>query len=72
MSVTSVEQLLTVDETMEHLRISRSKLHELVRDGELPAVKFGRRTLFRAAALQAFITAHEVRVEPVALKGKGR
>lgn len=71
MSLTSVETLLTVDEAMEHLRLSRSKLHELVRDGELSAVKFGRRTLFRAAALQSFINQHEVTNKAPALKGKG-
>lgn len=71
MSLASVEQLLTVEEVMDKLRISRSKLHQLVRSGELKAVRFGRRTLFRAAALQAFIEAHEVTVQPAALKGRG-
>lgn len=69
--MSNVEQLLTVEETMERLRLSRSKLHQLVRAGELRAVKFGRRTLFRAAALQAFIESHEVTVEPPGLKGRG-
>ena len=63
MSVTPLEKLLTVDEVLEHLRISRTKLHQLVRAGELLAVKFGRRTLFRAAAVQAFIEAAETRPE---------
>lgn len=63
MSISNLETLLTVEEALEHLRISRSKLHQLVRGGEIAAVKFGRRTLFRASALQRFIEAHESRGE---------
>jgi len=60
----SVEKLLTVDEVLEVLRISRSKLHELVRGGGLKAVKFGRRTLFRAASVAELVDAHEKRAAP--------
>lgn len=72
MSPTNVEELLEVDQALQKLHISRTKLHALVRAGELPAVKFGRRTLFRAASLQAFIEAHETRAKPAAEVKGGR
>jgi excisionase family DNA binding protein len=72
-TLTVVEQLLEVPEVLALLHISRSKLHEYVRDGELRAVKFGRRTLFRAQAIQAFIEAHETAaVIPATANIKGR
>ncbi len=64
--LTDVEKLLDVPQVLAILHISRSKLHEYVRDGELRAVKFGRRTLFRAQAVQAFIEAHETAAVPLA------
>lgn len=62
MSVTALnqlEKLLTVKEVLEHLRIGRSTLYELIRDGKLTAVKWNRKTYFRATTIQAFIQAHE-------------
>ena len=70
MSISSVENLLTVKEALAHLRISRTKLHQLVRCGELKAVKFGRKTLFRSSAIQAVIEAHEEVVEVATLVGR--
>lgn len=70
MMPTNVENLLTVEEAMTVLRISRSKLHQMVRDGELAAVKFGRRTLFRRAALDALISSHETTAQPARLVGR--
>lgn len=64
MTPTSVDNLLTVEEAMAVLRISRSKLHQMVRAGDLAAVKFGRRTLFRRAALDALISSHETVARP--------
>jgi excisionase family DNA binding protein len=64
MTVTALENLLTLAETAKLLRISRGKLHALVRAGELKAVKFGRRTLFRAASVAEFVDAHEKRATP--------
>lgn len=58
MTLASVEKLLTVNEVIEITRLSRSKLHQEVRAGELRAVKFGRRTLFRAQDVQAYIDRH--------------
>lgn len=72
MTPTPVDQLLTVEEAMSVLRISRSKLHQMVRGGELAAVKFGRRTLFRRAALDALISSHETVAQPARLVGEGK
>ena len=58
-NITQVETLLTVKEVMAHLRISRSALYELIRDGKLRTVKWNRKTFFRASTIQAFIEASE-------------
>jgi excisionase family DNA binding protein len=62
-----IEKLMTVTEALEALRISRSKLHQEVRSGQLKVVKIGRKTLFRASALQAYIEGHESRDEKAKL-----
>lgn len=67
----SVEHLLDVAQALETLHISRSQLHKYVRDGELRAVKFGRRTLFRANAIQAFIESHETKTERATANVRG-
>lgn len=56
--------LLTVDEVASALRLSRRTVYQMVRDGELVAVKFGRRTLFRQVAVDALIASHEQRAKP--------
>lgn len=67
MSISEIEKLMTVTEVMERLRIGRSTLHKLVRDGQLKVVKWNRKTLFRASTIQAFIEASEHAVEPAKL-----
>lgn len=69
--MSTVEHLLTVEDVLQRLRISRSKLHELVRAGEIRAVKVGRRALFREKSLAEFIEAHETRVAPASAKVRG-
>ena len=71
MTPTPVENLLTVDEALKYLRLSRSKLHQMVRRGELAAVKFGRRTLFTKAALDALIAAHTTVAKPATANVRG-
>jgi excisionase family DNA binding protein len=56
--------LLTVEEVAGALRLSRRTVYQMVRDGELVAVKFGRRTLFRQATIDALIVAHEQPARP--------
>ncbi|MEN6370423.1 MAG: helix-turn-helix domain-containing protein [Armatimonadota bacterium] len=51
-----MEELLTPKEVMEMLRIGRTTLHKLVREGKLPAVHIGYRTYrFRSKDVEAFI-----------------
>lgn len=62
--VKSMATLLTVEEACGVLRIGRSTLYELCAAGEIRHVKIGRRKLFRADALQDFISANESGVHP--------
>lgn len=51
-----VERLLySVPEVMERLSLSRSVIYELIRAGELHAVKVGRRRLISAKALDEYV-----------------
>ncbi|MBA8795953.1 excisionase family DNA binding protein [Friedmanniella endophytica] len=47
--------LYEVDEAAEALRLSRSRIYELIRSGQLESVKAGRRRLVPVAALQAYV-----------------
>lgn len=49
------DPLLDVPRTRRLLGVSRSSLFELLRTGQLPAVKLGRRTLVRTSDLRRFI-----------------
>lgn len=49
------DPLLDVPTTERLLGISRSSVFELLRAGQLPAVKLGRRTLVRTSDLRRFI-----------------
>lgn len=51
--------VLTVEETIDYLRSSRSTVYRMVRKGELKPVKLGVRTLFKRAELDALIGVSE-------------
>lgn len=51
----------TLAEVAAITRISRTVLFELIRKGELPIVKLGRRTLIRRAVIEEFLSTHERR-----------
>ena len=53
------QEYLTRQEVMALLKVSRSILDELVRQG-LPRVKFGRRVVFRRKDLDDFIQKHHL------------
>ena len=55
---TEAVQLLTVVDAAEHLRISRSKVYELLADGELPSVRIGRTRRIAMSALAEFVASH--------------
>jgi excisionase family DNA binding protein len=50
-----VKAAYAVGETLELLSIGRTSLYEAVKRGELKPVKFGKKTLFFAADLAAFL-----------------
>lgn len=54
-------QLLSLQQTRERLKISRTQVFRLLRDGQLKGVRVGTRTLVREADLAAFIE----QLEPV-------
>lgn len=54
--------LLTVDEAAEYLRVSRRQVYNLVRAGDLPAVRVGQRLRIRPDDVDAYL---EQRLEPV-------
>ncbi|MGW3287522.1 helix-turn-helix domain-containing protein [Streptomyces sp. NPDC001002] len=47
--------LLTVREAYMKLRISKWKLYDLLRSGQLEAVKIGRRTLIPLQSIEAYV-----------------
>ncbi len=49
---------LTVNEAVEASGISRTRLYQYMKDGELPVVKLGARTLIRPVDLEKFINDH--------------
>jgi excisionase family DNA binding protein len=51
--------LYGVEEAAAALRLSRSVLYELIRSGQLPTVKQGRRRLVPASALAVYVASLE-------------
>lgn len=49
------EMILTVPEAAGLLRLSRAFTYQLVAEGELPALRLGRRVLIPRSALERFI-----------------
>ncbi len=57
-----MDELLTVAEVAEMLRVSTMTVYRLIRTGELPAVRVGRNYRVRRADLDTYL--HEQLVEP--------
>lgn len=51
-------RLLTIQETADILRMHRSSISRMIRDGELPCVKIRSRKLVRLQDLHGFIDNH--------------
>src|SRR3954454_16319886 len=66
-AVHGIEALLSLDEVAQLLRISESGVYRLVRSGELPRVKVGKRTLFEPHEIRCFIASRR----DVAAENKG-
>ncbi len=58
------EPLLTVQEAITLLHISRSGLYRLIKRGELPTVHVGYSLRLRARDVQAFLRGHEQVIAP--------
>ena len=54
--------LLTVDEVLRWLRLGRTRTNELLRSGEIPSYKVGRRRLVRRGDVEAWLL--DQRYEP--------
>lgn len=55
------EGLLTVNETLNYLKIGRTTLYALVKEGRLKTVKIGKRTLFDKRDIDKFIEENKSR-----------
>jgi excisionase family DNA binding protein len=53
------ERLYTRKQACERLNCSLSTLERLIRRGEIPVVRMGRKILIRESALERWIEAHE-------------
>jgi len=51
------------------ISLSRSRVYELINEGEIPVIKVGSRTLISEADLNAFLDRHRVETAPVADNG---
>ena len=48
-------EILTIDELSAYLRISKTTLYKLVREGRIPSQKIGRRRRFRKRAIDRWL-----------------
>jgi putative molybdopterin biosynthesis protein len=49
------ERLMTIDEARDLLRLTRTRMYQLIRDGIIPSVRLGRGIRLVPAELRAFI-----------------
>ena len=46
----------SINDTARSLGLGRTKIYELIKSGELAAIKVGRRTLVKVDSVRAFVT----------------
>ena len=51
-------QLLTIRDVMNITKLGRTKVYELLRDGELPCIRLGRSVRIRQDDLEAWLDRH--------------
>ena len=58
--------LMTIKEVTEYLRVSKATVFRLMRNGELPSIKFSAKkfTRIKRSDLEAFIERHSIKKEP--------
>ncbi len=52
---TQMAENISINDAVRTFGIGRTKLYELIRNGDIEAVKLGRRTLIRTASAREFI-----------------
>jgi excisionase family DNA binding protein len=52
-------ELLTVEETAAVLRTGPRRVRDMIDDGELPTIRYGRRIMIRRSAIAAWLAAQE-------------
>lgn len=57
--------LLTVRDVQELTQLGRTKVYELMRDGQLPYLRIGRSVRIRREALDAWLKELELELQPV-------
>ena len=55
---TEQPELMTVDETIRVLRLGRTRVNEILRSGDLPSYKLGRRRLVRRHDIEEWLERH--------------
>ena len=65
-----IEKLLTVQDLMDTLRISRPTLYRMLKAGRLKPVRIGKRTLFDPADIRGLIEEAKTGGKPRASQGK--
>jgi excisionase family DNA binding protein len=66
----TLQKLLTVEEVMQVLRISRPTLYRMLRAAKLEPVKIGKRTLFEMTDIRALIDRSKHGINQVVEEGK--
>jgi len=51
--------LLTLKEAMAILRVGRTKIYRLLRSGEIPAIKIGKKWKIKGSELEKYINDHK-------------
>ena len=55
------EEILTLDELSEYLKIARSTIYKLCQEGKIPGQKVGRRWRFRKEVIDRWLEADDSR-----------
>ena len=61
-----MDDILTLEEAMAYLKIGRSTLLKLTREGEIPARKVGRAWRYTKENLQAYVSGELPQLQPAA------
>ncbi len=54
---------MTVKEALDYLKIGRTKLYALLKEGKIRTVKIGKRTLFDPEDVKKFVEGHKTTAE---------